>query len=108
MRPRWEGDTRGQGVGDARALALERSQVLNDGSLLVDLRREGHPRDRSGVRAAAYALVGSMAESASYIRQHWDGDAVLYDVVTGMLQDSAFAPHGHVVRLRIGGVNAAS
>jgi hypothetical protein len=33
---------------------------------------------------------------------------VVYDVVTGMLGDSAFAPHGHVVRLRIGGVNAAS
>jgi uncharacterized protein YwbE len=33
---------------------------------------------------------------------------MVYDVVTGMLQDSAFAPHGHVVRLRIGGVNGAS
>ena len=87
------------------ALALERRQVLGDGSLLVDLRWKGQPRDRRGVRAAAYALIGSMAESASYIRQEWDDDTVVYDVVTGMLGDSAFAPHGHVVRLRIGGVS---
>jgi hypothetical protein len=145
MRPRWDGDTRGQRIGDARALvaggeelltamrevnwiaeepekhllphieaacseadsalALERSQVLGDGSLLVDLRWKSEPGDPGGVRAAAYALIGSMAESASYIRQERDGDALVYDVVTGMLGDSAFAPHGHVVRLRIGSVN---
>lgn len=85
--------------------ALEASRVERDGSLLVDVRWKGTGRDRRGARAAAYELIGRVAESASYVREGREADVVLYEVVTGMLEpDTPFAPHGHVFRLRIAGV----
>ena len=63
------------------------------------------PTGRMGVlRADAFTLLGSMTESATYVHQRVEGEMVIYDVVTGMLpDDTQFAPHGHAVRLRIGG-----
>ena len=81
---------------------LESSQVEADGTLTLELRWTGAKRDLRAVWAAAYALIGEIAESASYLRERWDGDDVVYDVVTGMLApDTEFAPHGHVLNVRI-------
>lgn len=55
-----------------------------------------------------------MAESATYIRQRRDepvgdvdqlgGEGLFYEVATGMLgPDTRFAPHGHVLVLRVSG-----
>ncbi len=154
MPARWEGDERGSGVADARALvpgasqlvealgqprwvaeepdahlvphiegacrdglpiALESIRAEEDGALAVELRWTGRRGDARAARRAAYALVGSVAESASYIRQRRtrsvpdidavEGGGLLYEVATGMLAgDTPFAPHGHTLRLRISGV----
>ena len=49
-------------------------------------------------REAAYAIVGSFAESATSVRQR----GLSFEVVTGLLeQDTLFKSHGHLVRLEI-------
>jgi hypothetical protein len=68
------------------------------------------------VRAAAFALIGAVAESATYVRQRRmaadgssppdvdlpGGGEVLFEVATGMLEpDTSFAAHGHVLLLRV-------
>ena len=62
------------------------------------------PKNRAvEVRQAIYALIGSIAESATYIRQR-DRDAgkLEFDVVTGMLaSDTDFASHGHTLRIHV-------
>jgi hypothetical protein len=82
---------------------------------VVELAWLGRPEDLRAVRAAVYALVGEVAESATYIRQRRDepvgdvdqpvgGDTLFYEVATGMLgPDTRLAPHGHVLVLRVNG-----
>jgi hypothetical protein len=53
---------------------------------------------------AAYALLGTFAEPATHVatRTHDVGREIAVTVTTGVLEgDSRFAPHGHVVRLRV-------
>jgi hypothetical protein len=88
------------------AVVLERARVEDDGSLVLELRWEGERGDRGGARSAAYAVLGSVAESASYVREAREGDTASYDVVTGVpAPETPFAQHGHVLRLRIVGVD---
>ena len=50
------------------------------------------------IRRSIYALVGSVAESASYVRQRRGvGGKLTFELVTGELG----APHGHTVRFVI-------
>jgi hypothetical protein len=59
-----------------------------------------------------FSLVGSFAESATYVRQRrirpgGDGSPMTlrFEVGTGELGlDSTFAPHGHVVVIDVAGV----
>ena len=59
------------------------------------------------VRAAAFSLVGSFAEAVTYVRQRRDpaadaGDeTLLFEIVTGILGDGMFAPHGHTVCITV-------
>lgn len=80
------------------------SAELHKGVYVVVLewgRPQAHIRD---LRADAFALLGSMAESATYVHQSTEGETIIYDVATGMpASDSQFAPDGHAVQLRIGG-----
>lgn len=143
MAERWEGDERGQGVGDATrltagaaeltdamtlrgwvaeqpevhlsphlrgwiehqdAFTLDGMQVDDEGAYMVDLTWQGRLGDLRGVRAAAYALIGQVAESASYVRQRRGEGVITYEVATGMVGDDIhFAPHGHVLFVRISG-----
>lgn len=60
------------------------------------------------VRAAVFALVGSVAESTTYVRQRRDGDELSFEVVTGAVgTDSRFAPHGHALVFKVGNVPTA-
>ena len=79
------------------------SRTEDDGTFAVDLRWRGNGSIGS-VRQALFTLVGSFAESATYVRQRRDGDTVAFEVATGMLDDGTFAPHGHTVRFDVGGV----
>ena len=59
---------------------------------------------RPDLREDVFALVGSFAEHSTHVRQRTAGDAVEFDVTTGMLAgETPFRPHGHLVRLRIVG-----
>ena len=58
---------------------------------------------RRPLRRAAYALIGAVAEESTHVAERVDGDDVVFEVATGMVDDDAeFAPHGHLLRLRIG------
>ena len=140
---RWDGDERGEGVGDATAYAagalelvdamrrpnwvaeepeahllphveqacrdlpfeIESTGTPGDSSFDIRLRWTGETGGVGHVRAAVFALVGSFAESATYVRQRRpaqaDDGALVYEVVTGSLGDASFAPHGHSVRITV-------
>ncbi len=112
---RWDGDERGKGVADARALAPGAGELADamrtpnwvaerpDVHLLPHVERacESLPLDVAGTRTSA-------AESATYVRQRRvdpadaSGGALLFEIVTGFLpSDTAFVPHGHSVRVSV-------
>ena len=72
-----------------------------DGVLEVDVTTAA--QSRGELRAAAFVLIGSFAETATHVVESSPGDSsVEVTVTTGMLErDGAFAPHGHVVRLSL-------
>jgi hypothetical protein len=62
---------------------------------------DGRARD---LRADAFALLGQIAESVTYVRQRVEGNEIVFDAVTGMLEgDGRFRGHGHLVQIRICG-----
>jgi len=52
------------------------------------------------LRRRAWALLGAVAEPAASVRERRDGDAAVFDVVTGIPDGAGpFASHGHTLRL---------
>jgi len=140
---RWEGDERGEGVGDASRLKpgaqelldwmsvpgwvaeqpevhlsphlrewlehhdvfeLEDASVDAGGEYVLELSWQGRLGDLRGLRAAAFELLGSVAETVTYVRQRREGDRMMFETATGMGgADSPFAPHGHVIVLDVRG-----
>jgi hypothetical protein len=88
----------------AAALDLEvlRLEVV-EGDVLEVAARSRSERDARALREAAFALVGSFAESSTHVRERRDDDGGLeLEVVTGVLPgDSEFATHGHLARVRL-------
>jgi hypothetical protein len=70
-------------------------------SLVLELRWKGAANDKQGARSPAFALIGSVAESASYVREGVEDDVATYDVVGCCNRTPVSAPHGHVLRLRV-------
>ena len=57
---------------------------------------------RGELRRRAWALLGAVAEPAASVRERRDGDAVVFDVVTGIPDGAGpFASHGHTLRLTL-------
>jgi hypothetical protein len=57
---------------------------------------------RRKIRRQAWALIGTVAEPAASVREHADGPTVVFDVVTGIPDDTGpFATHGHSIRLEL-------
>jgi hypothetical protein len=75
----------------------------DDGLLELELAwTGGTARSRASLRADAFGLIGAIAESASLVRQRVALDETVFEVTTGMLEgDGPFAPHGHLLRLRV-------
>jgi len=74
------------------------------GAYVLELNWQGRAGDLRGLRAAAFELLGSVAETATYVRQRRDRDRVVFEVATGIIGDDAyFAPHGHVIVLDVRG-----
>jgi hypothetical protein len=78
-----------------------------DGSYDVELGWTGDDAGVGVIRAAIFALLGGIAEPASYVRQRRDasdgsGVRLAFEVVTGIVDERPFAPHGHTLRLSVG------
>ena len=151
MPPRWDGDNRGRGIGDAaqlvpgatelitaftqpewvaeepeshlrphveawckrdQRLALTGAHTDDVGAYLLELEWRGASAGVGQARAAVFALIGSFAESATYVRQRRlasdGGGAAMtlqFEVGTGELgPDSRFDPHGHVMIIKVTGL----
>ena len=95
-----------------RRLAL--TSAYSDGmhAYVLELEWRGATDGVGAARAAVFSLIGSFAESATYVRQRrvareGSGPAMTlqYEVGTGELApDSRFDPHGHVVLINVAGV----
>lgn len=88
------------------ALTDERSAYV------LEFEWRGEPTGVGQVRAAVFSLVGSFAESATYVRQHRivsDSDGAVgrlrFEIGTGELApDARFQSHGHTVVINVAGV----
>ena len=58
-------------------------------------------KNRGAIRRAAYQLIGAVAEESTHLLEWVDEDAVVFDVATGIVGSPYFAPHGHLLRVRI-------
>jgi hypothetical protein len=104
LRRRLEGDGE---------LELVTARTEPDGAYALELTWHGERGDLRTLRAAVYALLGEVAESATYVRQRVEPPAadvdagatdarVVFEVATGMLAgDTPFTSHGHVLLLRV-------
>ncbi len=93
-----------------RACADETSPVhflgadFVDGTYVVELEWLSSSVSAREVGAAAFRLVGGIAESSTNVVERVDGWVVVYDIVTGMVDgQTRWHPHGHAVQLRISG-----
>ena len=151
MPTRWDGDDRGDGIGDAEQLvtgarelvaafsapawvaeqpeahlrphveqwcqqdgrlALQGASIDDHHAYVLALEWRGESAGVGQARAAVFSLIGSFAESATYVRQHWDQShsdvsaaRLRFEVGTGELaSDAKFHPHGHAVVINVAGV----
>ena len=90
-------------------LALSSARSDESSAYILDLDWLGAAGGVGQARAAAFSLIGSFAESATYVRQRRvpsdsDGSAMQlrFEVGTGELAtDSRFHPHGHAVVINV-------
>jgi hypothetical protein len=94
-----------------RRLALRDAYTNERQAYVLDLDWRGAPANVGEARATVFSLIGSFAESATYVRQRRVADdadgatqKLLFDVGTGELADARFDPHGHVVVINVAGV----
>lgn len=93
-----------------KRLALIEDNIDDTGAYILGLEWRGANRSVGEARAAVFSLIGSFAESATYVRQlRVNGDRstikLRFEVGTGELApDARFAPHGHVVVIDVAGV----
>jgi hypothetical protein len=85
---------------------IEDGRVAADGTFDLRLRWTGEQRGIGQVRAAVFTLVGSFAETATYVRQRrlsgdMPGETLVFEIATGTVDDGTFAPHGHTVRIAV-------
>jgi hypothetical protein len=95
-----------------RRLALTGAHSDGTRAYVLDLEWRSTAGSFGAVRAAVFSLIGSFAESASYVRQRRvvsdDGGhapELRFEVGTGELgSDARFVPHGHVVLINVVGI----
>jgi hypothetical protein len=92
---------------EALPLRILDAHTSDDGVYDVQLYWTGPEVGVGAIRASIFGLLGSIAESSSYIRQRRtstnDGSngMLVFDVVTGMVDEMPFKPHGHTLRLSV-------
>ncbi|MBV9943860.1 MAG: hypothetical protein JO262_17160 [Solirubrobacterales bacterium] len=98
--------------GRNQRLAVRDAHTDAGHAYVLDLEWRGAPASVGEARAAVFSLIGSFAESATYVRQRRvAGDAdgspekLQFEVGTGELApDARFGPHGHMVLINVTGV----
>jgi hypothetical protein len=79
----------------------------DDGTYDVRLRWIGDDPAVGMIRAAIFGLLGGIAEPASYVGQRrtasseGSGEMLTFEVVTGIVDETPFKPHGHTLRLSV-------
>jgi hypothetical protein len=97
-----------EAASDGLPVGLAATRALDDGSFEVELSWIGEPAGEGAVRRVVFALMGSIAETATYVRQRRVEDAMIFELVTGLIgEDTHFAPHGHTLP-RSAGVSGVS
>jgi hypothetical protein len=90
---------------EALPLRILDAHTSDDGAYDVQLSWTGQEVGVGAIRASIFGLLGSIAESSSYIRQRRrstddrSGGMLTFEVVTGMVDETPFEPHGHTLRL---------
>jgi hypothetical protein len=76
-------------------------QPDGDGVLHVTAQyRDGSSRGE--IRQHAWALIATVAELATSVRERDDGDTIVFDIVTGIPENAGrFATHGHTIRITL-------
>jgi hypothetical protein len=95
-----------------RRLALTSAETDATHVYILDLEWRGAAGGVGAARTAVFSLIGSFAESATYVRQRRaasDGGGsalkLQFEVGTGELApEASFEPHGHVVLINVVGV----
>jgi hypothetical protein len=92
-----------------RRLELRDAHTDDLKAYVLDLEWKGASPSVGEVRAAVFSLIGSFAESATYVRQRRipsDGSLKLqFEVGTGELApETRFEPHGHVVVINVAAI----
>ena len=82
-------------------LEILAARTMEDGSYEVQLDWTGDEPGVGAIRATIFSLLGGIAEPSTYVRQHWTDAALTFDVVTGIVDDEPFKPHGHTLRLSV-------
>lgn len=83
------------------------ARTSDDGCYEVQLRWTRAEAGVGAIRAAIFGLLGGIAEPASYVRQRRTdstaGSSTLlsFEVVTGIVDEQPFMPHGHTLRLEV-------
>ena len=83
------------------------ARSADDGSYEVQLRWTDDQAGVGLIRASIFTLLGEIAEPSSYIRQRRTESApgspatLTFEVVTGIVDETPFRPHGHTLRLSV-------
>ena len=83
--------------------------TAEDGAYEVQLGWTGKEAGVGEIRASIFGLLGGIAEPSTYIRQRRTessaGSATIltFEVVTGIVDEMPFKPHGHTLRLSVAG-----
>ena len=89
---------RGASVDGVRIMEIHTGE---DGVLAVDAECDPSA-SRGELRRRAWVLLGTVAEPAASVRERRDGDAAVFEVITGIPDGAGpFASHGHTLRLSI-------
>ena len=95
-----------------RRLTLTDAYTNGTEAYVLDFEWHGASGAVGAARAAVFSLIGSFAESATFVRQRrlrsdggGSGTRLQFEVGTGELRpDARFDPHGHVVLINVAGV----
>jgi hypothetical protein len=89
-------------------LGVAGAEACDDGVFVVTLHWHTNAPRFDALRRAVFAVVGAFSESSTFVRQRLADGEIWFDVTTGMMSSQTrFAPHGHLVRLRVTGEAAA-